>query len=164
MEKMDYHKGLIRYTTQNALYDNKTRIIRPRVIIYGLILLIFIIQFGYSLNQRIPIAIDVIRDRNQLYRETAGLIENVYTLKILNMDDKQHVYDLEVDGIKEMSLLMDVESIIVGAGKVLDLPVRLRADEENLTRRSNDINFYLTAINDKRLHINEKAKFLGPAP
>ena len=164
MEKMDYHKGLIRYTTQNALSGNKARIMRPRVIIYGIILLICIMLFVNSLNQRIPIAIDVIRDRNQLYRETAGLIENVYTLKILNMDDKQHAYDLEVDGIKEMSLLIDVESIIVGAGKVMDLPVRLRADEENLTRRSNDINFYLTAKNDERLHIKEKAKFLGPAP
>ncbi len=92
------------------------------------------------------------------------MIENVYTLKILNMDDKQHVYDLEVDGIKDMELLMDVESIIVGAGKVLDLPVRLRTSEENLTRRSNDINFYLTAKNDNRLYIKEKAKFLGPAP
>jgi cytochrome c oxidase accessory protein FixG len=164
MEKMEYSKGLVRYTSQNALDGNTTRIIRPRIIIYGLLLLTFFALFGFSLSQRIPIGIDIIRDRNQLYRETAGLIENVYTLKILNMDDKQHVYHLEVDGIREISLFLDAESIIVDAGKVLDLPVRLRANEDVLSKRSNDVYFYLSARDDNRLHVRKKAKFLGPAP
>ena len=162
MEQMDYPKGLIRYTTQNALNGNQTRIIRPRVIIYGLLLILFIILFGYSLGQRIPIGIDVIRDRNQLYRETAGLIENVYTLKILNMDDKQHAYTLAADGIRKIVLLLDTENMIVAAGKILDLPVRLRADEAVLSSRSTTVMFTLTAIDEDGLTTTKNAKFIGP--
>jgi polyferredoxin len=84
----------------------------------------------YSFAQRIPLGLDVIRDRNTLYRETnEGLIENVYTLKILNMDKVDHQYALTVSGIPGLTLHKDVESIHADAGKVQELPVRLRADE-----------------------------------
>jgi len=164
MDKMGYPKGLIRYTTQNAIHGKQTRIIRPRILIYAVILTGIISIFLYLLAQRIPAGLDVIRDRNQLYRETAGLIENVYTLKILNMDDKVHEYQLRAEGIPDLIMETDQTPVVVDAGKVIDLPVRLRADEANLVKRSTDIVFTLTATDEAELKITEKAKFLGPQP
>ena len=90
------------------------------------------------------------------------MIENVYTLKILNMDDKKHNYILQADGITGLELHLDTDNIFAEAGTVLDLPVRLRADEQYLQARSNDIRFNLTSEDDPRLAITESAKFLGP--
>jgi cytochrome c oxidase accessory protein FixG len=164
MDKMNYPKGLVRYTTQNALQGKTTRILRPRIFIYGFILLTLIAIFTHSVLTRVPLGLDVIRDRNQLYRETRGLIENVYTLKILNMDDHAHTYHLSVSGIEGIIMEAEQETIHVESGQVQDLPIRLQADESNLGKRSNDISFSLSAVDNETLKVTEHARFLGPSP
>ena len=162
MAKMRYPTGLIRYTTESILKGRTPRILRPRIVLYGSILLLLAVILCVSIIQRIPLQLDVIRDRNQLYRETAGLIENVYTLKILNMDDKNHEYILRAEGIPGLVLDYDADTINVDAGKVIDLPVRIRVDEDSLESRSNNIGFILTAEDNPQLTITEPARFLGP--
>ena len=166
MEKMHYPRGLIRYTTQNAIQGIKTKILRPRIFIYGGILLLLGSIFIYLVTTRMPLQLDVIRDRNQLYRETQGQIENVYTLKVINMDETAHSYLVtataeEIDNIR---LLADANPVQVPAGEVLDVPVRLRADEADLKRRNSNVYFTVTATDDPVLHTTETSRFIGPAP
>jgi cytochrome c oxidase accessory protein FixG len=163
MDMIGYPKGLIRYTTENAVTGKPSRIIRPRIIIYAFLLVAISAIAVYSVLQRVPLGLDVIRDRNQLYRDVGNMIENVYTLKIINMDEQPHTYRLYVDGIKGL-ILIDKDPIEVDAGTVLDRPTRLRAYEDNLQERSNHIVFKLTALDDDTLTITEDARFLGPAP
>jgi cytochrome c oxidase accessory protein FixG len=163
MDKMGYDRGLIAYTTENAMEGKKTSIMRPRIIIYAVLLASIMAAYVYSFSQRIPLGLDVIRDRNTLYRETSeGLIENVYTLKILNMDKVQHQYELTVSGIPGLTLHKDMPTIVVASGGVQELPVRLRADEAELEARSSDVVFSLVAIDNDTLAVTEDARFLGP--
>ncbi|NKB37217.1 MAG: cytochrome c oxidase accessory protein CcoG [Gammaproteobacteria bacterium] len=164
MEKMQYPKGLIRYTTQNTLAGESSHLLRPRVLIYGGLLLTLLLVFSYSIWNRVPLGLDVIRDRNQLYRETQGLIENVYTLKILNMDTKAHSYSLTVKGIDNLKISTPHENLLVEAGEVKDVAVRVQVDEMNLTGRSNDIFFSIQASDAEKLSAIERARFLGPLP
>ena len=163
MDKLGYDRGLIRYSTENALQNKSSKILRPRVVIYAIILAIATTTLFYNLSQRVALDLDVIRDRNRLYRETSeGLIENVYTLKILNMDSKPHRFILRADGIPELELFTDVEFIDVESGTVSELVVRLRADEANLSAKSESVHFYLQAENANHLFVEEEARFLGP--
>ena len=163
MDKMGYPRGLIKYTTENAQNNKPSRILRPRIIIYAVILTIITSVIFYCLTQRVALGLDVIRDRNQLYRETSeGLIENVYTLKILNMDSSPHRYRLRADGIPDLELLTDVDEIFVDSGSVSELIVRLRADEENLEAQSGKVQFYLQAEDANHLSVAEETRFLGP--
>ncbi len=162
MEKMSYPKGLIRYTTQNAMEGKKSRILRPRIIIYFCILAFFSSLFLYTMLTRSTIDLNIIRDRNQLYRETQGFIENIYTLKLINMDNEPHEYSITVEGVKDMILLKDKELISVDAGDVKELPVRIRAREENLEGTSTPIYFTLSTTDEDKLSIKQPAKFLGP--
>ena len=163
MDKMGYDRGLIAYTTENAMEGKKTSIMRPRIIIYAVLLASIMAAYVYSFSQRIPLGLDVIRDRNTLYRETSeGLIENVYTLKILNKDKVQHQYQLTVSGIPGLTLHKDMPTIVVASGGVQELPVRLRADEAELEARSSDVVFSLVAIDNDTLAVTEDARFLGP--
>ncbi|MGV6827349.1 MAG: cytochrome c oxidase accessory protein CcoG [bacterium] len=162
MDKMGYDRGLIRYTTDNAKKGKGARILRPRIFVYIVLLAGLMSTIMFNLLTRTPLEMDVIRDRNSLYRETdEGLIENVYTLKVLNMDNQQHTYQLSATGIADLQLKMDFEEIIVPAGTVHEIFVRLQADESDLTGRSNNVDFHLQAT-DIDLSVTEEARFLGP--
>ncbi|RKZ76954.1 MAG: hypothetical protein DRR19_28305 [Candidatus Parabeggiatoa sp. nov. 1] len=158
---MEYPRGLIRYTTENTLNGKPTHILRPRIFVYGGILLAIFIGVSIAISTRSLVQLDVIRDRNSLFRETGnGLIENVYRLRVMNIDNQPHVYDVTVTGIEGLQLSQDRE-IEVEPGSVMTLPVRLAADPQYLLKRSMTITFQLTARNNPALTITEEARFLG---
>ena len=164
MNRMGYAPGLVRYTTENALAGKASTIFRPRILIYMALLAVLMLVAGLSIFMRPLSKLDVIRDRNALYRETGeGLIENVYTLRILNKDDRTHSYILNLEGHPEMTLLIDQPEIVVPAGGVSDLSARLRVDPEKLTTRSTEIEFVLTS-RDGEINASESARFVGPEP
>ncbi|MBE9563782.1 MAG: cytochrome c oxidase accessory protein CcoG [Proteobacteria bacterium] len=163
MDKMGYDHGLIRYTTENTLKGIRTHIMRPRMVVYALILIGITIGAFYSILTRTPIGMDVIRDRNSLYRGTnEGLIENVYIIKLLNMDNQDHSYTLTAEGIPELILKMDASEITVKSGAVVELPVRVQVDAYNIKQRSSEITFTLQADGFEELRVVEDARFLGP--
>jgi cytochrome c oxidase accessory protein FixG len=161
MDKMKYPRGLIRYTTENALNGKPTHILRPRIFVYGGILLAIFIGVSIAISTRVLVQLDVIRDRNSLFIETEhGLIENVYKLRVMNIDNQPHVYDVTVTGIEGLQFFQD-RAIEVEPGSVITLPVRLVADPQNLLKRSMTITFQLTARDNSALTITEEARFLG---
>ena len=165
MDKMGYPRGLVRYGTLNEIERGEPRkkLLRPRLIIYSSLLLLVTAALVVSVLLRVPLRLDVIRDRNTLYRETnAGLIENVYTLKIMNMDNRPHRYTLEAFGIEGLLLQLDKRNIEVASGEVIELPARLQVEPGNLDRRSAEVVFELRAVGNERLSVQEKARFLGP--
>ena len=91
MEKVGYPKGLIRYSTENALKGHyKTdrilkRVFRPRVLAYTSILWLIILAAAITLYQRVPLKVDVIRDRgNVMHDADDPEVQNVYRLAIMN--------------------------------------------------------------------------------
>lgn len=164
MKRMDYAPGLIRYTTQNAMEGRPSRVVRPRTVIYSALLAAVGALFLYLLFSREPAALDVIRDRNQLYRERGGLIENVYTLKVLNLEDVARSYRLAASGIEGLELSTPSPVVDVPAGKVIDVPVVLRAEEGRLPARSTTVRFELETVGETGRTVSEDARFLGPAP
>jgi cytochrome c oxidase accessory protein FixG len=174
MEKMNYPKGLIRYTTQtetDALdsQPSKKSFIRPKMLIYMALFLGLLILFVYGLSQRIPLDINVIRERSTLFTESfSGDIENIYTLRILNMSQKNNRYRLSVSGFSSMQLKGKKEFSLL-SGKTVMIPVRVSIPKQALLSRVNDIIFKVEVIQKKpsKQHIimdakKTFAKFLGP--
>ncbi len=163
MDKMGYSRGLIRYTTENSAIGKPQHILRPRILVYASILLVLCGLLLTHVVQRVPLDLDVIRDRNALYRETRdGLIENVYTVKILNMDSHAHAYELSADGIDGLRLVIDTPALEVAAGDVGQFVARIQADEFNLEQRSVPVRFRLQARDANHLTVTEEARFVGP--
>lgn len=164
MEKMDYPKGLIRYTTENTLEGKKTHIFRPRIVIYGTVLLLLFSAAIYSLTIRVPLMVNVIRDRNTLFRPADnGLVENVYALKILNKDMKPHTYVVAVNGIPEARLLGNFP-IHVEGGQIVELPVRVQTDPLKMQQPSSNIVFEVHALDNPDIAVHEKSRFVGRTP
>ena len=163
MDKMGYPKGLVRYTTENAMEGRPESLARPRVFIYAGLLVALVAGLGYAVNQRLPLELNIIRDRNALYRETSeGLVENIYTLKVLNMDEKPHRYRLSVAGLEGMELVNKLGEFDVASGAIMNVPVQVRVDPVELTVTANQISFTLESVDTPELTTTETARFLGP--
>ena len=105
MDKMGYAKGLIRYSSGNAVEKGWTaaqmvkRVWRPRVLIYGVLLLVLGSGFIWSLSQRTDFRADLGRDRGSLARMTGpGNVENTYSLHITNNGESAQRYRIQVSG------------------------------------------------------------------
>jgi cytochrome c oxidase accessory protein FixG len=163
MDRMDYPRGLVRYTTENALHHKKSRLLRPRVLIYASLLVILVAILVTSLATRTPVILDVIRDRNSLYREVGGdMIENIYTLKIVNQSPDAREFRLAVSGVDGISLDGVPEPLVVDGGDVMSLPVRTRVPRDSSYGIMN-IEFTLTAADDPAVATAEDSRFIGPS-
>lgn len=165
MDKMGYDKGLIKYTTEveeKSQGKEKTKFLRARTIYYSAIFVIVVSAFFYLISNRIPLDINVMRDRNNLYTETfSGEIENTYTLKILNMSQRTQQYSLSVEGFDNITL-EGANQFSIDSGDILTLPVRLKISSEQLNKRSSDIRFIIEASGEESYKATSAAKFLGP--
>jgi len=163
MEKMGYEKGLVRYTTLNIIEGGESRLLRPRIVIYATFLLVLASSLLIAIINRVPLELDVIRDRNELYSETyEGMIENVYTLKLVNKDQTDHQFRITVTGIENVTMTADKDIVPVATGEVVTMAVRLKADPFSLPSRSVPIDFHMQAVDDESLNTIEDAKFIGP--
>lgn len=165
MDRMGYPRGLVRYTTQNALEGKPTHILRPRVLIYATILLVAGSITLYSILTRPSLSMDVLRDRNALFRTLDdGRIENSYTLKINNRSEITHSYRLEARGIEGIEAQSDPATITLSPGAVQPIPARVRVPE-GVVHGPVDIELILRTVDDPDAPtIRETARFFGPLP
>ncbi len=164
MDKMNYPRGLVRYSTEQSMEKGETRILRPRVFVYATLLLVLIGGLVTSMATRTPIILDVIRDRNFLYRELPdGEIENIYTLKVVNQRNDARSFRLNVDGVPGIELDGVSAVVAVDGGGVLSLPVRVRAPAESAYGIMT-ISFTVTDVEDPAATMTEDSRFLGPTP
>jgi cytochrome c oxidase accessory protein FixG len=163
MEKVGYPKGLIRYDTQAGLEGKAKRVMRPRTMVYATLLVALILGFAYTLTHRNVIGVDVIRDRNALYRELpGGLIENVYNVKILNKDRDPHAFVITAAGLPGIEVDYGDDAVAVGPGNVQSIAVRLRVPRAELQGGA-DITFTIRTNDAARpLQATGKARFLAP--
>jgi cytochrome c oxidase accessory protein FixG len=160
MDKMEYPRGLIKYTTEHAEQGRKSRLLRPRVLIYSALLLVICVGWVVSLGQRTPLRAELIRDRNALYRELSdSSIENVYALRLVNMDDQPHAYRLDVDGLEGLSI--DAEPIRLPAEEAGRFTLRLRAPR-NAGQGRQDIELRVTAEDTEAMNATATARFFLP--
>jgi len=167
MDKMNYPRGLIRYSTQNAVAQGWThtellrRVFRPRVLVYATILGAVTIAMLTSLALRTPFKVDVVRDRASLARIVeGGKIENVYRLQVMNATENTQNYRITAQGLPGLALASE-GMISVDATQSRWVPVRLQLPYEGASAGSHAIHFEIEAINSPG-HVSEKSVFLVP--
>lgn len=99
MLKVGYPKGLISYTTEHNLSGQKTKLVRPRLIGYAVALMIMSSLFAYTVFNRTLVELNVLKDRTPYRENQEGRIENVYTLKIMNKDQTDHIFVIEASAL-----------------------------------------------------------------
>ncbi|XOV87180.1 MAG: cytochrome c oxidase accessory protein CcoG [Pseudomonadota bacterium] len=163
MEKMGYAPGLVSYTTENKLAGKGFTLKRPRLIGYGIAVLAMISFFSFMLLTRVPLELDVIRNRGQLYQEVVGgLVQNTFTVKVINMDKVAHTYALTTAGLPEARLVPDAP-VVVDAGEIFEMSVSVQIDPDLLTSANTSFEFIVSAT-DADIRATSDSRFLGPSP
>lgn len=159
MEKMGYEKGLISYTSEQKLEGKETHVIRPKIIGYGLMLLVMIGLFITNIVNLSNAELEIVRDRTTLYRENSdGLIENTYTLKLLNKTIETQTYKLSFTGLKDAKLI-GPKTIVIKSGEVLTQPISIAVDAYDIKEKKVMITIKLTSTGDEVEEIEQQSPF-----
>lgn len=117
MDKMHYPRGLVRYDTQNHLEQPAAssiarRVLRPRVLVYSVILLALVAAVVLSLAHRHPFKVDVIRDRMSLARlGPEGQVQNVYRLQLMNASETAQRYAFSIEGPAGLQISAEPQTV-----------------------------------------------------
>jgi cytochrome c oxidase accessory protein FixG len=166
MDKMGYPRGLIRYSTENAMERKLPRkqmlahTFRARVLVYTAVVWAVIIAAAIGLYVRAPLKVDVFRDRAAIAREVeGGDLENVYQLRIMNTSEHGRLYDIEVMGLPGIHVDGEMHVEVSGAvGRLV--PVRVRVQPGAVAPGAHRIEFLVHAHDDPSVYVREKSVFI----
>nr|WP_322940745.1 cytochrome c oxidase accessory protein CcoG [Pseudomonas sp. s4] len=162
MDKMNYPKGLISYTTEHNLSGRKTHLLRPRLIGYAVALVAMIGLFAWAVATRPLVELDVLKDRVLFRENERGYIENVYTLKIMNKAQRDMTYVITVDGLDGL-VYEGKREVRALAGEVYSFPVELSIAPEKLPSSANNIVFHVQSADDPSIKNDADSRFIGPS-
>ena len=171
MDKMKYPRGLIRYATENGLIQHLSRtqmfkrVLRPRVLIYGAVLLAIAAAFLTSLGLRHTFKVDVVRDRMTLARLVDdGQIENLYRLQLMNATEQKQRYRIELQGIPG-AVLANASEVDVEPAQARWVTVAVRVPPtaaQALGVGAHPIRFEVVPLGAAAAKVSERSTFVVP--
>jgi cytochrome c oxidase accessory protein FixG len=171
MDKVGYPRGLVKYSTENAMTHGWSkeqtwrRVFRPRVILYLGILGLVVVTLFTSLALRKPFKVDVVRDRASLARiVSGGQIENVYRIQIMNAAEKPLNFMLSAEGLPGLAVSTDKE-VRVEATQSRWVSVRLQIPYDAAPAGSHPIHFHIQSLEEGAKlvgDLSEKSVFIVP--
>ncbi|MDQ7007184.1 MAG: cytochrome c oxidase accessory protein CcoG [Acidobacteriota bacterium] len=118
MEKLGRPRGLIRYSSQDALKGRKTRILRPRVVLYPLILALVFGMLVLSLARKQDTDVTILRGLGAPYTQLpGGAISNQVRIKLVNRSNEDRLYTFSLVDGEGVEMIAPENPIRVGAGK-----------------------------------------------
>jgi cytochrome c oxidase accessory protein FixG len=171
MEKAGMPHGLVRYATTHSLSEHFAgrgiikRIFRARVLIYGAILVSIIIGLAVAVYLRVPLKVDVIRDRAALAREViddrgVAQVENVYRLQVMNTTERGQTYTLQVSGLPGLGVASEARFEVPPA-TTMSVPLRVQAPADSVPPGSSKISLDVQAEGEAAIRVHETTTFLG---
>lgn len=179
MGKMQYPKGLIRYTTERAMLERAPtkkamrQVLRPRIIFYASLIIVLTSTFLFSIVTRNPLRADVMRDRGALAREVDGArIENVYRIQVMNSSENAMRVQFTVTGLPDLKILTSqgkpLNDVMIGPSSNQLIPIRLGSELGRVPPGNYPIHFgiegveiHSDAANIVRVR-DEKSTFIVP--
>ena len=168
MDKMSYPRGLIRYSTENALKKRwgmkeiVAHVARPRTLIYGVLLVAISMAMLIGLATRSDLRVDILRDRATLAREVeGGLIENVYRLQVTNMIEQPRKVTIAVSGIAGIHLDSDGVATLPAANTE-SVTVQVRVPYDAAPPGVHQIMFDVVVDDDPSFAVRERTTFIIP--
>lgn len=147
MDKMNYPRGLIRFTTERNLQGGRTRKVRFKSVGYATAVVLMTGLLVWDIATRVPLKVDILRDRNQLYSiNMDSWVENVFTLKILNKSQLPETYSITIEGFSDFTLSGQT-TVQVAGGEVATVPLTLAVNPDDVLQRVQDVTFVVQNAN-----------------
>ena len=161
MDKMGYARGLVSYTSEHQLQGGKTHLLRPRLIGYSAVLLVMIAALVVALVARPMVSLDVTKDRGMFRENAQGLIENIYSLKVINKTQQRQDYRLELVDAEGFQLQGKTE-ISLAPGEISDVPVSVALLADKPASSSQTLRFKVTDVDEPWVYSAADSRFVAP--
>ena len=161
MDKMGYERGLVSYTSEHQLQGGKTHLLRPRLIGYSAVLLVMIAALVVALVERPMVSLDVTKDRGMFRENAQGLIENIYSLKVINKTQQRQDYRLELVDAEGFQL-QGKKEISLAAGEISDVPVSVALLADKPASSSQTLRFKVTDVDEPWIYSAADSRFVAP--
>ncbi len=162
MDKIGKPKGLIRYSSYNAIKNGIQKIFTPRIIGYSFVLFTLLSVLGYFIVTRADIETTVLKAPGTLYSKTDdGKIANVYNIEFVNKTFDDVLLEMKVETPTSASLLKigDPQIVVPSEGILKGLFMIKLPEEEIKTMKMNVVlGIYQSG---KRIE-TANARFIGP--
>jgi cytochrome c oxidase accessory protein FixG len=164
MDQLGQERGLIRYSSQHRDSGEAVHWLRPRLFGYAAVLSAILVGFVWTLGHRVPLELDIIRDRGRLYREHwDGSVENTYRLRITNRESQVRRYALRAEAGFPVELrTRDGTVIEVAPGEQLAMAAQLVATADSEASATRPVHFVLESVGEPRFEVREETRFLQP--
>lgn len=161
MDKMGYARGLVSYTSEHQLQGGKTHLLRPRLIGYSTVLLVMIAALVVALIGRPMVSLDVTKDRGMFRENSQGLIENIYSLKVINKTQQRQDYRLELVDAEGFQLQGKTQ-VSLAPGEIVDVPVSVALLADKPVSSSQTIRFKVTDVDEPWIYSAADSRFVAP--
>ena len=175
MDRYNLPRGLISYDSHANLEARgagataRYRILRPRTLIYVVLLSLIAGVMVTALSQRSTIDVSILHERSPLWVSlSSGDIRNGYTYKVLNKDRQAKSFTLSVDGLAggKINIIGDKPGagdadIAVDGDDVGTYRVYVTAPASSITGKSTPFTFVLSGATGTN-PVRSSAKFMGP--
>ena len=163
MTKVKRPAGLIRYDSLNGLQGQKTRWVRPRTVVYSVLLLIGMGVASYALSTVRPAVFGITRMTGAPYIVEDDAVRNQFLVRLINKRDEPQRFSLELlDTPAEVTRAGFTGPVEVGPLGEQVLPVIMR-----IPRGAYDGRFHFTARvtgGDGEYTLVREVEFVGPDP
>ncbi|MCH2451009.1 MAG: cytochrome c oxidase accessory protein CcoG [Gracilimonas sp.] len=160
MDKIDKPRGLIRYSSENAIREEKQKVFTPRVAGYSGILLILLATFITLLTLRPDTETIILREPGTLYQELPdNRYANIYNVKILNKTFKEMPVEIRLESpegdIVSLGTIDLIQPQNSAEGRFM-----VQIDQENLSGLQTELIFGIYSGDEKLETVT--SGFLGP--
>ena len=159
MERFNYKKGLISFTSENALEGIKVPKFRAKILAYGAITAIMCILMAFFIVTRSPIEVSILRDRTVLFRENFdGAFENSYQLKLTNKDMQAKDYQVVIKGNDKYDLAIK-RPIHVQGHELVVVPFTITVPSEEIQESIMPIELQIQEVGNPDVKLNTSTRF-----
>ena len=117
MDKIGKPRGLVRYTSQAELEGGARKFLRPRLVVYSVMLLVMFSALGFSLVGKSTADVTILRGLGAPFSVLqSGVVSNQIRIKIANRSAEERSYSFELLDADGLTLVAPENPLTVSAG------------------------------------------------
>jgi cytochrome c oxidase accessory protein FixG len=163
MDKVGTPRGLIRYSSQDALAKKPIRMLRARTIIYPILLIVMLSGLGYAISTKYGFDARIIRGKGSPFTTVGrNVISNSFNVRLVNRSESVQHYKLNILTPEDVSLeILDESTIELKPGQTSMVPINIRF-EPSLTMGDGNAESTIEIVDDSARRHEIKFNLLGP--
>lgn len=162
MEIRQRPKGLIRYSNRDEIEGRTAGVLRPRVVIYPIVLTAALAAFGFMLATKADTDVTVLRAPGVPYSEEQdGSVNNQIVIRVTNRSSHERRYTIALHDAPGAQLIAPQNPLPVPAGKTVSATVFVVLPHEGLEHGEKLVHFSIS--DGARFTETEPYKLVGPA-